>query len=241
MALFVRVLFARIPPNVTALSDALNCFLRERGYQLSAKGSLQRQFGNALHWYTVLTFSEDEASKYLYQCCPLCFGTRLTPSEEFPNCMVCLDTCFTQKPRCREGRQAERTCKEDCPGPSTIDGYKQGMAIPKLVLDGCADSFLAADEKREKASTNFLADTGLMALLCRHNCVLWLVSMTSAGEKQRYALALLKKLLNNLPRPRKIGVLYDIALLAMRFPPNLSPAKAFSNSMWMMIFGKTPA
>jgi hypothetical protein len=74
------------------------------------------------------------------------------------------------------------------------DDYEQGMRIPVSVLDGCSESFVAADEKCEKASTRFFADTGLMALLCRHDRVLWLINMTSAGEKQHYALALVKRL-----------------------------------------------
>ena len=73
---------------------------------------------------------------------------------------------------------------------SNLDSQEQeqiiepGMRIPTAVLDGCNDSFVAADERRMKASTTFFADTGLMALICRHDRVLWLVNMTSAGEKQ---------------------------------------------------------
>ncbi|KIJ59576.1 hypothetical protein HYDPIDRAFT_100532 [Hydnomerulius pinastri MD-312] len=92
--------------------------------------------------------------------------------------------------RCRSkgkerGRRASRPSEED-------DRVEEGMQVPASVLDSCRDSFIAADEKREKASTNFFADTGLMALLCRHDHVLWLVNMTSAGEKQHYALALIQ-------------------------------------------------
>ncbi len=49
-----------------------------------------------------------------------------------------------------------------------------------------------------------------MALLCRHDRVLWLVNMTSAGEKQHYALSLLSKLFQHIPKSMHIGVLYDI-------------------------------
>ena len=62
------------------------------------------------------------------------------------------------------------------------DGVEDGMRVPSSVLDDCGQSFKAADEKRQKASTQFFADTGLMALLCRHDRVLWLVNMTHAGE-----------------------------------------------------------
>src|SRR6267154_3827518 len=91
------------------------------------------------------------------------------------------------------------------------DSYEPGMKVPNSVLNECSDSFIAADEKCEKASTQFFADTGLMALLCQHDCPLWLVNMTSAGEKQHYALALLDRLVKNLPPNITIGNLYDIA------------------------------
>jgi hypothetical protein len=90
------------------------------------------------------------------------------------------------------------------------DGYENGMKIPMSVLDACGDSFIAADEKREKASTRYFADTGLMAMLCRHDRVLWLVNMTSAGEKQHYALALIQRLFGHLPSDMSVGLLYDI-------------------------------
>ena len=91
------------------------------------------------------------------------------------------------------------------------DGYEGSLKVPASVLDGCNESFTAADEKRQKASTQFFSDTGLMAMLCRHDRVLWLANMTSAGEKQYYALALIKKLFENIPPTLTVGLLYDIA------------------------------
>ena len=61
-----------------------------------------------------------------------------------------------------------------------------------------------------QASTQFFSDTGVMALLCRHDRVLWLVNMTSAGEKQHYALALIRRWFKHLPLDFKVGLLYDI-------------------------------
>lgn len=96
------------------------------------------------------------------------------------------------------------------PKDSAEDDKEAGMDIPPSVLDGCHESFKAADERRTKASTKYFADTGLMAMVCRHDRVLWLVNMKSAGEKQYYALALVLELIKNLPPKTTIGVLYDI-------------------------------
>ena len=94
--------------------------------------------------------------------------------------------------------------------------FEPGMCVPTAVLNECNDSFVAADERRIKASTLFFSDTGLMALICRHNRVLWLVNMTSAGEKQHYALCLLQKLFSYIPVTMRVGILYDIGCQLVR-------------------------
>ncbi|KAI6111412.1 hypothetical protein F5141DRAFT_1188458 [Pisolithus sp. B1] len=84
------------------------------------------------------------------------------------------------------------------------------MRITTSVLKGCNESFTAADERCQKASTQFFSDTGVMALLCRYDHVIYHANMTSAGEKQHYALALVKALFGHLPSSIHIGLLYDI-------------------------------
>ncbi|KAG6823501.1 hypothetical protein H0H92_010012, partial [Tricholoma furcatifolium] len=84
------------------------------------------------------------------------------------------------------------------------DGFEHSVAhgtlrVPKSVLDGCEDSFTAADERRVKASTQFFDNTALMALLCRHDVVLFMANMDSAGEKQHYVVALLETLFQHIP------------------------------------------
>lgn len=84
------------------------------------------------------------------------------------------------------------------------------LPVDDTVLDECERSFVAAQSSRPKTSTVSFEDTGLMALLCRHDQVLFLANMKSAGEKQHYVLALLKALFDELPADWKVGVLYDI-------------------------------
>ena len=153
--------------------------------------------------------------------------------------MVSVDACFTQKRRstkhadqrdcprqhpdsaflpeedvkdmeeyvagCRSKQPTQRPSRDDAE-----DIVEAGMRVPASVLDDCGDSFKAADEKREKASTQYFADLGLMALLCRHDRVLWLVNMTHAGERRHYALALIHQLFQHIPPQMTVGVLYDI-------------------------------
>ena len=78
------------------------------------------------------------------------------------------------------------------------------------VLDECEKAFIAAQEGVMKASKDFNADMGVMALLCRHDRPLWIVNLTTPGERQYYALALLKHLFTHLPPKWTMGSLYDI-------------------------------
>jgi len=112
--------------------------------------------------------------------------------------------------------------------------YEPGMHVPTAVLDECNNSFTVADSSRVKASTQFFADTGLMALLCRHDHVLWIVNMTSAGEKQYYVLYLLDKLFQNILLSMRIGVLYDIACQLHR---SCIKFNFLSNALDHIVFG----
>ncbi|KAJ3990782.1 hypothetical protein F5050DRAFT_1523056, partial [Lentinula boryana] len=157
------------------------------------------------------------------------------------NAIVCIDACFTQKHNKRSHkdppRQHPRTVfllESDVKRweeivaslrpPKTVpkiaaaaggeaceDGYELSMKVPNSVLDACEASFTAADGSREKASTQFFDSTALMAMLCCHDRVLWLVNMTSPGEHQHYALALIDQLFKNLPSGFTVGLLYDIS------------------------------
>jgi hypothetical protein len=84
------------------------------------------------------------------------------------------------------------------------------MEVPEHILEQCEKSYIAAQET-EKVSKVIHRDTGLMAMLCRHDRVLWLVNITTAGEKQHYAFALLRQLMRSLPECWTVGLMYDIA------------------------------
>ncbi|OAX31781.1 hypothetical protein K503DRAFT_787622, partial [Rhizopogon vinicolor AM-OR11-026] len=203
--------------------------------QPNCLNSLRCCFSNAFHWYRVLTvLARDHISTLITD------ARKDSSRVDQPNVIVCIDACFTQKcstnprsatgsdppnptssfflptdgvkamedfvQRCRRERHQTRTCRVE----PDKDCYEEGMRVPVSVLNGCGDSFIAADEKREKASTRFFTDTGLMALLCRHDRVLWIVNLTSVGEKQHYMLALLDRLFKHIPAQMTIGFLYDI-------------------------------
>ncbi|KAF8867491.1 hypothetical protein CPB84DRAFT_1698862, partial [Gymnopilus junonius] len=164
-------------------------------------------------------------SEYLRERCPACFGgSNWHQPDEIADAIVCIDACFTQK--CQKSQGKTSSVPHD--HPSTIfvppadvadtqshvenvqpappkpkeplaDGFEPGMKVSAAILDECYESFQATDSNCVKASTKFFANTGLMGLLCHHDQVLWLVNMTSASEKQYYALCLLEHLFKNIP------------------------------------------
>ncbi|THU88157.1 hypothetical protein K435DRAFT_680385, partial [Dendrothele bispora CBS 962.96] len=90
------------------------------------------------------------------------------------------------------------------------DHLEDGMLLSKSVLDLCGNSFKAAQEFLAKVVPKGCDVTGLMALLCRHDRPLWVVNMTTPGERQHYAIALLEKLFEHIPSFMHVGVLYDV-------------------------------
>lgn len=111
----------------------------------------------------------------------------------------------------RPGRAASAKPKNGMPTLDEEDGFEGSLKVPNSVLNACGESFTAADGDRHKASTEFFDSTALMGLLCRHDRVLWLVNMTTPGERQHHALTLVDTLLEHLPAHWTIGLLYDIA------------------------------
>ncbi|KAG1853118.1 hypothetical protein F4604DRAFT_1883423 [Suillus subluteus] len=228
----VKTLFVHITPNTTAWCETLEVFLAGHGYHLTTKDNIRRRFGNAYHWYSVLFMSADDhlsnligthrplppsstegltrPSDYLRSRCTICFGLddwrKSRTLNLKPDVHTCIDACFTQK-----RSLDQRGGGPDPPNPVRSVFLSDDESCHGRPLDrGRKRKQPAATEEEgddyEDGITQFFADTGVMAMLCRHDHVLWLANMTSAGEKQHYALALIKKLFDNLPTDMTIGL-----------------------------------
>ena len=88
--------------------------------------------------------------------------------------------------------------------------------VPSVAIDGCETSFEAADEKQAKANEKRFDDTGLMALVCRHDVPLFFANIDSPGEQQKYAVILIEVLFKHLPDTATVLVLYDIGCVLER-------------------------
>ncbi|KIJ25089.1 hypothetical protein M422DRAFT_273977 [Sphaerobolus stellatus SS14] len=179
---------------------------------------------------TIPPVALSKPSTYLQACCPACFGDKPALKHSQSHVLVCLDANFTQKclqskyddPSSLQHPQTHFISKQDLKHMEdfveSIRSSKKPtktllseLELPDEVLDECEKAFIAAQEKIAKASTKNFTDTGLMAILCRHDRLLWVVNLTSAGEKQYYAFALLEQLFKELPDDWHVGLLYDIA------------------------------
>ncbi|KAJ6534059.1 hypothetical protein DFH09DRAFT_1250036 [Mycena vulgaris] len=165
-------------------------------------------------------------SDYLRTRCLACFGGKWEDPSVVLAILLSGDACFTHRRNQGKGKQdpphqhpesvfkrAPKTQKAAALVDDEVEDYYENadMPVPKSVLDECEASFTAADERRTKSSTQFFDDTVLMGLNCRHDHLLFLVNMKTAGEKQFYMYALLEMLFQHLPRAFVIGFLYDIA------------------------------
>ncbi|KAF9502834.1 hypothetical protein BS47DRAFT_1403052 [Hydnum rufescens UP504] len=118
------------------------------------------------------------------------------------------------------------------------DTVEPGLHALNSTYDACWQSFIAADEDRMKASTQYFEDTGVIALLCCHDISLAVASMWTAGEKQFYVFALLDTSLKHVPSHWRIGALYDIGhqmdqtLKKWRFMPEWLPCLEWGVSIF---------
>ncbi|KAF7343966.1 CxC2 domain-containing protein [Mycena venus] len=87
-------------------------------------------------------------------------------TEDYVDC-----TCDTKEKKKNKDKRLKRATVQEV--EEEEDGYKfERLPLPRSVIDGCEASFKAADEKQEKASTEFFEDTVLMSLVSARLCPL---------------------------------------------------------------------
>ncbi|KAG9309293.1 hypothetical protein JVU11DRAFT_10780 [Chiua virens] len=88
--------------------------------------------------------------------------------------------------------------------------------VPDEAVDTCETSYEAADGSKKKAAMDNFDDTGVMALICRHDIPLFFANIDSPGEQQKYALALIQHLFKLLPSDATVVAFYDIGCVTAR-------------------------
>ncbi|THU82373.1 hypothetical protein K435DRAFT_933946 [Dendrothele bispora CBS 962.96] len=180
------------------------------------------------------------ASGYLRSRCPLCFGGTTNPNTPTVLVCVdaCFtqkhndqhgkdprrvhpDTFFIPPEKVKEmedlvesirqSGEKKRRKQQDNDEDDNDDFMEPGMNIPKSALDGCNTSFTASDEGRSKSRAKGYDERALAGMFCPHGNSLFMVTMTSLGEKQHYILVLLQALFEQIPTKWTVGFLYDVA------------------------------
>ncbi|KAI6026008.1 hypothetical protein EDC04DRAFT_2930447 [Pisolithus marmoratus] len=88
--------------------------------------------------------------------------------------------------------------------------------VPDEAINQCEASYEATDSQKQKASTDGFDDTGLMALICRHDIPLFFANIDTPGEQQKYSVTLIDHLFSLLPPQANIVVLYDVGCVLAR-------------------------
>jgi hypothetical protein len=170
-------------------------------------------------------------SPLLVQRCPACFGgtTFGRPLAEGGDFHVATDGNFHHRHRRSSG---------DCPAfydptyflsKGEVDAMGEQIRkqrkkpaktysrdVPDEAIDACEASYEAADGNKRKADIDCYDDTGLMALICRHDIPLFFANIDSPGEQQKYAIALISHLFSLLPPKTTVVILYDIGCVLHR-------------------------
>ena len=88
--------------------------------------------------------------------------------------------------------------------------------VPDEAIDACEKSYDAASENKTKANANTFDDTGLMALVCRHDIPLFFANIDTPGEQQKYAVALIEHIFSLLPLIATVLLYYDVGCVLAR-------------------------
>ncbi|KAG2739058.1 hypothetical protein P692DRAFT_20756820 [Suillus brevipes Sb2] len=173
----------------------------------------------------------ERCAPLLAQRCPACFGGTLfgRPIEHGGDIHVATDGNFHHRHRRSAG---------DCPRfyePTyflskqfvdavgrRIDTQRKRPAkahaplVPDEAIDLCENAYEAADGKKQKAAMDSFDDTGIMALICRHDIPLFFANIDTPGEQQKYSVALIEHLFTLLPSQATVVTLYDVGCVLAR-------------------------
>ncbi|KAJ7608102.1 hypothetical protein DFH06DRAFT_1486276 [Mycena polygramma] len=88
--------------------------------------------------------------------------------------------------------------------------------IPDDVVNKCAKTYAAANEKLGKPISPKFDETGIFHLSCRHNIPLFVASMNTLGEEHKYFVTLLSELMARLPPQATVCLFSDVACIIER-------------------------
>lgn len=82
--------------------------------------------------------------------------------------------------------------------------------VPEEVIQECQDSHTAADGRKAKTDMGHFDDTGLMAMVCRHDVPLFVANIDTPGEQQKFGVTLIEHVLTLLPPEATCVFIIDV-------------------------------
>ncbi|KAL0572368.1 hypothetical protein V5O48_009603 [Marasmius crinis-equi] len=172
-----------------------------------------------------------ECDPYLQRLCPACFsGSRFGWSFKVGGDIhVACDGSFQHRHMKSGGDGIPFHLSERYLSTEYVDAVGQrldaarskppkarDLPVPNEVVDADQHAHKAAKGDTEQSPNGRFDHNGLMALVCRHDIPLFIASIDTPGEQQKYAVALVEKLYSMLPEDAAVLVLYDIACVLDR-------------------------
>ncbi|KAG2046758.1 hypothetical protein BDR06DRAFT_977264 [Suillus hirtellus] len=173
----------------------LTCFHSTRGYQMTdAQGEViqdpfRQGLGYAVQWYDILQVEVERQVEMVY--------SMVDPQmKEVTSTLQWTVISITVIDMLLETVQISMT---------------QPIFCPKALL-----TQLGAISTLNKAAMDSFDDTGIMALICRHDIPLFFANIDSPGEQQKYSVALLHHFFSFLLPEATVIALYDIGCVLAR-------------------------
>ncbi|EGF97228.1 uncharacterized protein MELLADRAFT_86516 [Melampsora larici-populina 98AG31] len=138
--------------------------------------------------FNPLLLTKNEQDK-LAENCPRCFGTPVPSTVEGePDIVVCLDGNFQHRRHIAAGTKAAKipTVMPDnfLPEAQVTQMEHRLAGMPEEEASACAEQHTAANDRRAKGHWAGCDETGLMAMVCRHDHPIRFANIVQSGEKQ---------------------------------------------------------
>ncbi|KAJ7309971.1 hypothetical protein DFH08DRAFT_719066 [Mycena albidolilacea] len=181
------------------------------------------------------------ASRVLRERCPACFGLEEWGRDLHHGGDVILgaDGCFSYRHLRSAGDGPISYDPSYFISPEKVHKARDKVAearkkapvkphshTPTDTVDGCEETWNAANEKKQKADPKRYDASGIFAMTCRHSQVLFLANIDTPGEQQHYLVALMEELREHLPQQATIVQAYDVGCVldrSLNLYPILSP------------------
>ncbi|KAG1722263.1 hypothetical protein EDB19DRAFT_1835080 [Suillus lakei] len=218
---------------IHVLASALKTHYAHRGFQMTnTHGQLIQEpfrhgLGQAIQWFDILQIEVERQTEVSLQlCCEQVHEARELQSQENSGVTtpagVPLFSPSIVWPALEASSSADLLVKvvtsmlqQMATSIIDIDDLRHKRALKirtSLVPDEAIDQY----GKKQKAAMESFDDTGVMALICRHDIPLFFANIDSPGEQQKYAVALIEHLFSLLLQEATVITLYDVDCVLSR-------------------------